>query len=165
MARYRKINGEWFKTASDGGGGDSKIQEYTLAEYEQIKDSIPIGTQFIIVDDYSDSGDIYSEEEQVIGRWIDGKPLYRKVLSTTNSSDIDLSDVNIEIITSGTGVWSNNDMIISMDYKGNSTSGYSSWNVGWFYDKTSKHITLQLGTNRTTFNKIILIIEYTKTTD
>lgn len=29
-----------------------------------------------------DSGNIYSTEEQVIGKWIDGKPLYRKVIET-----------------------------------------------------------------------------------
>ena len=32
------------------------------------------------------TNDIYSTEEQVIGRWIDGKPLYRKVIMANNYS-------------------------------------------------------------------------------
>ena len=30
-----------------------------------------------------DKGEVYSTEEQKIGTWIDGKPLYRKVISST----------------------------------------------------------------------------------
>lgn len=47
--------------------------------------------------------DIYSTEEQVIGKWIDGKPLYRKVVNigllipnTTTDYPTGLSSVNIK---------------------------------------------------------------------
>ena len=31
--------------------------------------------------------EVYSTEEQVIGTWIDGKPIYRKIIQSTTSSD------------------------------------------------------------------------------
>lgn len=33
------------------------------------------------------SGESYSTEEQVIGTWIDGKPIYRKIIQSTTASD------------------------------------------------------------------------------
>ena len=41
-------------------------------------------------------GNIYSTDETVIGTWIDGRPIYRKVF-TTNSNDIDVTDLNIDV--------------------------------------------------------------------
>ena len=49
----------------------------------------------------------YSAEEKVIGTWMDGKPLYKlhiKGTSTNKRVTIDLSDKNIEEITSMTAV-------------------------------------------------------------
>ena len=31
-----------------------------------------------------ENNNVYSEEEQIIGKWIDGKPIYRKVIITTS---------------------------------------------------------------------------------
>lgn len=47
--------------------------------------------------------EIYSTNEQVIGKWIDGKPLYRKVLNITNPADSntdykDVADLNISTV-------------------------------------------------------------------
>lgn len=52
----------------------------------------------------SGGGDNYSTEEQVIGTWIDGKPLYRKTFDLGNmgnpvSKSIDVSALNIKICT------------------------------------------------------------------
>ena len=45
----------------------------------------------------------YSTEEQVIGTWIDGKPIYRKVMSLQSSTAgehlISFSDLNADFIT------------------------------------------------------------------
>lgn len=44
-----------------------------------IKNSNDVYEEFI----KKDEGEIYSTEEQKIGTWVDGKPLYRKVISST----------------------------------------------------------------------------------
>lgn len=56
------------------------------------------------------SNSVYSESEQAIGKWINGKTIYRKVIQTMNpnctkdgtivNNDIDVSDLNIEFVTS-----------------------------------------------------------------
>ena len=49
----------------------------------------------------------YSAEEKVIGTWMDGKPLYKLLVKGTTTNrrvTIDLSDKNIEEITSMTAV-------------------------------------------------------------
>lgn len=50
------------------------------------------------------SGNVYSTEEKVVGTWIDGKPIYRKVFDYSNelwsSGNKDISNLNIEQITS-----------------------------------------------------------------
>ena len=40
----------------------------------------------------------YSTNEQIIGKWVDGKPIYRKVI-TTNSTQMDVSSFNIENVS------------------------------------------------------------------
>lgn len=60
----------------------------TREQYELDKDQIPDGTYVDITDDYtipSDKGEVYSEEETLIGTWF-GKPLYRKVIEFRPSS-------------------------------------------------------------------------------
>lgn len=54
------------------------------------------------------SQNVYSTTEQVVGTWIDGKPIYRKVyifsITTTNSEvSIDISDTNIVGVINLTG--------------------------------------------------------------
>lgn len=55
----------------------------------------------------SSSGDSnnYSTTEQIIGTWIDGNPVYRKVFDNTNKQygtsevTIDISSLNVDVIT------------------------------------------------------------------
>lgn len=80
-------------------------------------DTLPIGTivEFdgnTIPDGYEeveDKGEIYSTEEQVIGTWIDGRPLYRKTVfyeAETSSQNLgveigvshDISDVDFIMV-------------------------------------------------------------------
>lgn len=56
-------------------GLNKKISASEIA----IKDS---NNNVYTLDDYLKMGSIYSTNEVVIGRWIDGKPIYRKVVST-----------------------------------------------------------------------------------
>ena len=39
---------------------------------------------------------VYSTDETIIGRWIDGKPIYRKVILKPTNAGVDVSSLNIE---------------------------------------------------------------------
>ena len=108
----------------------------------------------------------YIATEEVIGTWIDGKPLYRKVI---NAGTITASNTNLDNIY-------NIDTLVSL--KG---TAYSS-SIGQYYgipnvhnDMASYHINLlkagngiilRFGTGFTGgLTKVIAILEYTKTTD
>ena len=104
----------------------------------------------------------YSTGEQIIGTWIDGKPIYRKVfIGNINFNELNFSLPNI-------------DTIIKMN--GWATSEYSnSWLIPCyrqdeykndvFYSTGSQEIRLSFGSFYNSSKKYQLIVEYTKTTD
>lgn len=159
MSRMRKTENGWVKTS-----GDAYIPKYTLAEYEKIKDTIPVGTEFIITDDYAESGskDIYDEEERVIGTWF-GKPLYRKTVQASTPSNLNTATKICDLPNIDTMV--------------NLYGSYANFPCQYyFYDNVSVYITTWLNgaknalyniTNaNSTLNKSgFVTIEYTKTTD
>lgn len=105
------------------------------------------------------SQEVYSTDETVIGKWIDGKPIYRKVI-TTNSTKIDVSSFNIESISDvryfvkttgnyifpGAYCYSSNNMVALYF-----VNGYSEMSIGFVRPDT--------------FSSATIILEYTKTTD
>lgn len=61
-------------------------KEYDALDEEEKKNGTYIvedGDGVALVD-----SNIYSKEETVVGRWIDGRPLYRRVIETTTPSDV-----------------------------------------------------------------------------
>lgn len=104
----------------------------------------------------------YSETESTVGTWIDGKPLYRKVIKITNYAKNTLTNVNhniadIDFI-----------MIKSAFVTMNSTGMTRTIN---YYQSFSQN-TVQAGRvqlnyycNVTDYDNLFFIIEYTKTTD
>ena len=116
------------------------------------------------VKNYVDKKQTYSTDETVIGKWIDGKPIYRKVINSTCPSKSATwatisSNLNADEILSYTG------------YIEFSTSEHKLLAVGtsqftyFQLNKTSHE--LQIATNDSGFfgKPIKVIIEYTKTTD
>ena len=113
-----------------------------------------------------DFSNIYSTEEQVIGTWIDGKPIYRKTfISTTNEQNFNIAHgVNI-------------DTVVAID------GYYRMWNTTWFrlgcvyylgnleyltaLRVSGDNIEVSLGgwINRNSDMITHVTIEYTKTTD
>ena len=105
----------------------------------------------------------YSTQETVIGEWIDGKPIYRKVYDNlnnqygTDSFNINVADLNI-------------DRLIFLDALGSDNSGYSgnkylitsvtSVNSRNMYLNASNQIVIS-----GSYPKSYIIVEYTKTTD
>lgn len=109
-------------------------------------------------------GDIekYSTSEIKIGTWIDGKPLYRKVIINNSLSYNSIKNVSHNISNVGfikpkeayIAKTSNTD-IRSINY-------YNSFSTN-FVQVNSNQYTYYI--NDTAFNKLILVVEYTKTTD
>lgn len=60
----------------------------TRAEFEAKKDDLPVGTVFTTTDEFEQGEkDIYSTEEVKTNKvWIDGKPIYRKVIKGVGTS-------------------------------------------------------------------------------
>lgn len=80
----------------------STIPSFTKAEYELLKDTIPTGTRFIITDDNDpSSSNVYSTEEQIIGRWIDDKILYQKTFELTTDSTQGVASVSLGLSNIG----------------------------------------------------------------
>lgn len=113
----------------------------------------------------------YSTEEQIIGTWIDGKPLYRKVIAGTTSlnengeriTSINLSSLNIDIMINMTGTIDsqhNHRWKLDTTFKREADNYWS--NVYYAFGDKSIHI--EFGTYFENKN-YILIIEYTKITD
>ena len=103
---------------------------------------------------------VYSTDERVVGKWIDGKPLYEKTFYTF----IDVSSLSIDKCTHFKGCIQKSD--------GASDEIPSAWNIGVdvyvlrpYYDKSTNKI--GVGTNRSALGSVpfILTIQYTKTTD
>lgn len=81
-------------------GGSGSVTEYgTTAEFEAEKDSFPVGTEYLVTDDYEEGGssNIYSLDEVLIGKYL-GKNLYRKVFETTQATTTTQTDFNNVVI-------------------------------------------------------------------
>lgn len=182
------VSGTNIKTINNNsilGSGNVSIQEGetlpvgTEVDFDGQVSDIPVGWEEV-----EDKGDVYSTTEQRIGTWIDGKPLYRKVieitertLTPTNSRsalDIDLSSYNIDLIIDDnasllcTGNGFNNFIQqpmekIRTDFGTNDLNNAYNWSISRT-EISSSTARIVFGAN---FYKVkgYYIIEYTKTTD
>lgn len=123
-----------------------------------------------IVDTGSSAGiqnfEVYSLEEQVIGRWIDGKPLYRKTFinltpTKVNANIVDVAYLNIDTCVKTYGI---------LDNTINIPLHVSSWGYGIFCYRLEgqpdaiRFIPINAPSEH--LNKTLSVtIEYTKTTD
>lgn len=109
---------------------------------------------------------IYSTTEIVVGKWIDNKPIYRKVISNlttvAGTNNISLSSVSSDL-----------DTLITMAGKTIQSSGnktnipyYSGTNdfTNIYYRDASTQFVINCGSNYG-FGTAFIIFEYTKTTD
>lgn len=112
----------------------------------------------------------YSTEEQVVGRWIDGKPLYQVTIETTTGSkinalkEIDLPTDDIERISSINGIMTDSYggyIPVSGAFVSNDTSTC----VKIAYDVSKKVLTIWCSQTNWLNAKICITVTYTKTTD
>lgn len=111
-----------------------------------------------------DAIEIYSTEEVVIGKWIDGRPLYRKVVSlgkvSTTETQIPTGIANIR-------------EVVDIKGGGTMTAGqFLKWgfkNAGGFcscyHDLLSNNLRAIVSTRDYNLKQAYAILEYTKTTD
>lgn len=118
--------------------------------------------------DIGGSGETYSTEEQVIGKWVDGKPLYRKVVNFGGMQDGTISPgkevahniANISQIINVYGGMSNNNYFFGLPYVAQSDAEHS---VGLYATKTN--IVTNTLVDYSNYTTCYITIEYTKTTD
>lgn len=153
-------------------GNQVPYRELTKAEYDALPNSkYTDGIMYYIRDvsspDNFGTAHKYSTDEQIVGTWIDGKPLYEKVLNLTsvqiadnNYSDSDIQYADHFEIVSG-------HYIVSGAY-GNIGLGLNSYESNSLYTRTGFRIynkTLYTVINGYTAVSAKIIIQYTKTTD
>lgn len=105
--------------------------------------------------------DVYSTEEKVVGEWIDGKPIYRKVVKGTLVSNVPVihtfnDEINVVSINGTAYSSAGNQMIVN---------SYSTGGCFTVYLKSDKKtLTTEAGT---TFvgKEYCVIVEYTKNAD
>lgn len=112
---------------------------------------------------------VYSTNEQVIGKWIDGKPLYRKTISqkgglTNTNQTINHGIANVKIIFLGSESYISNGSFFNpiMLFKGN--TDYTHFLYWANVDKTK--ITYKIGEwDFASAPDVCFTLYYTKTTD
>lgn len=106
----------------------------------------------------------YSTSEIAVGTWIDGKTIYRKVFTGTNTTNISTgitpdNIIKMECLIHQTvGAW----RTIPWLYSLNDTTGNGTWTGGFYFNDSDSTIRFQLGSNLAASNKVIVIMEYTK---
>ena len=101
----------------------------------------------------------YSTNEQVVGTWINGKPIYRKVVVIDNPSNgmtIPIADIDEPINISCKQVYDSNLVYFCYGSDGGSYSLVC-------FNSTSKNFVVRMGGAFS--GKMVAILEYTKTTD
>ena len=106
---------------------------------------------------------IYSTTEQAIGTWIDGKPIYRKVVQgniTSKSQSLFVVNANVETMISIDGYdFSNGIYYFPFNYTQNGST-----QKAIFYKKDTD--TIEFRSNSYNSGEVfVVILEYTKTTD
>ena len=102
----------------------------------------------------------FSTEEQIVGKWLDNKPIYRKVYSiksvaTGLSQNFNVSALNISELLKLEGI-----VTYQEHYNGDLIKKTTT-----YYDFTNKKITVYIPIGENAIASGILIIYYIKTTD
>ena len=108
---------------------------------------------------------VYSTDETVVGKWIDGKPIYRKVInSICGNLRTLLNELNIDFLIDIKGnAWSNYDHKMPINAPNPDPPNYV---FGVYQTASNGNIEVFYNTNFfANQKKVICIVEYTKTTD
>lgn len=114
---------------------------------------------------------VYSEQEKLVGKWLDGKPIYQKTIIfqpeiNVENPVIDTSALNVDKIIKieGSMLTDGGNSYISIPaYYNNNNTAYNSV----YYNVSSKQVNLRLGAQyyRYSNNVAYITLQYTKTTN
>lgn len=125
----------------------------TIVEYEGI--TVPDGYEEV-----EDEGEVYSTEEQRIGTWVDGKPLYKKTITYTGDK------FSIDSLNTDTLIIENFNIITTLFIFPTCIYVSSTSNANFFYQKSDKSFYTQMGSDwKSDYIMTRVDIKYTKTTD
>lgn len=152
-----KYNDTYYDIGGTSGSseGDS-LPIGTIVEYDGIE--IPDG--FVEVQG-GDGGDNYSYDEIKIGTWVDGKPLYRKVIKLNGAErgrtlSYNISSLNIDRCTLIRGFEYSSSLVhVGLDF-------YNAGQNNFAHLSNSSTIMYKVDWD---CNELYFILEYTKTTD
>lgn len=139
----------------------------TETEYEAyIEPKIYIKNSYDVYEEFiKKSEEVYSTVETKIGTWVDGKPLYRKVLhmsdTTSGGKRIDISNLNYEYIMIKNQHFKTKNFIFTNNRYNTETPNDF---VEFFINNDTKQLIINVGVPWANFETYI-IIEYTKITD
>ena len=119
-------------------------------------ENVEYNNQFL--KDYLDKGTVYSNEEQKIGKWTNGKTLYRKVITGT----VPKSDYYPTVDTGITNLSTVISLQLLLTY-GESKQYFSSSRYTYYLSKDNENKITVVSPD--VDGDVMVIIEYTKTTD
>ena len=145
------------------GTDRSAFSGYAIIQYTKTTDTAGSGY-------WATNGDRaihYSTTEQVIGTWVDGKPLYEKTIefgslpnNTVKNVAHNISNIKKVICISGYASLPNTLIVMPLPY---ANPGNTSAQVGVIINNSNIEITS--GSDRSGFTESYITIRYTKTTD
>ena len=125
------------------------------------------GVEVATLNDIPNNLDVYSTEETIIGTWIDGKPIYRKVIDVgSGSGDFTHPHAisNLDTVVNAYGSFLQGGTYREPLPKTTFANASPGWSAH-IDDFTNTTFSLHFGTAIGTATKICVVIEYTKTTD
>ena len=144
---------------------DIKVHRLTAGELAEICSTLPGATT-----QYPK----YSTTEQVVGEWIDGKPIYQKTITPSLPSQkgwvanwVDVSALNIDKMISQKGFFINNNWQADIpEAWGDGTTKEAMSVMKWGFDSSTGYLGINQYTNGTTYTgDLYITLQYTKTTD
>lgn len=175
-------NGNWKPTDSTGGGEPHNNMPPYAGTYYIIKAKQSAGIVATVIDTLNSSSATdalsanmgrklndkfnYTTDEVEIGKWIDGKPIYRKVVKITNTNSFSLNN-NMEtlIFSSCTLQLSSNNewRPIPWTSVAGSSYQYADYGGGYYINPDGNWtVHFQVGTVLSSINQGIMIFIYTK---
>lgn len=167
---YNSTTQKWENADVEGGGGGGNMWVGTMQEYLAEESTIANGTNVKITNDTTEFGsnvsvaefDFYSEEEECIGCFINGKPLYRRAFYHQGNcgAGVDFGEIpNAEFVDVVKHV-----AVSTSDGAMRSRFSFDATNNITDYLKTNKHLCGAYSTS-IAYRDSYIVVEYTKTTD
>ena len=142
------------------------VTEDSLREfYQQIQPYL--NADVPVIANKFDKANLYSETERIVGQWVDGKPIYQKVMSltspsTNNQTQVgDISDLGIETVVKLDGTLDNDQTIDTCVLLG-SGNGIS---CKMWLDVSAGRVWMRVYGSDYYSKPVRLILQYTKTAD